>query len=268
MKKLVVWTLLAVMFFATLTAGCGGGSSSDSGTDSEQTESLYEDTGDYDPNGENRGTTGATIDISALSEDYTAQDGETLTGTVADWVKISIADGAAVTLKNAKISREDDYSYPQSAGITCEGNATLILKGTNSVKSFHPDYPGIHVPKGKTLTIKGSGSLNASGKTFGAGIGGGWGMSRKGISCGNIVIDGGTIYATGTRWAAGIGGGADSDCGYITITKNVTRVTATKGEDAPYSIGAGDGGSCGTVTIGGKVGSISDDQYTYPPDMQ
>ena len=32
----------------------------------------------------------------------------------------------------------------------------------------------------------------------------------------------------------------------------MTQVTATKGgEDAPNSIGAGDGGSCGTVTIGG-----------------
>jgi hypothetical protein len=29
----------------------------------------------------------------------------------------------------------------------------------------------------------------------------------------------------------------------------VTQVTATKGEDAPNSIGAGDGGTCGTVTI-------------------
>ena len=45
-----------------------------------------------------------------------------------------------------------------------------------------------------------------------------------------------------------------SSCGTITITNGVTRVTATKGgENAPYSIGAGKDGTCGTVTIGGTV---------------
>ena len=41
-----------------------------------------------------------------------------------------------------------------------------------------------------------------------------------------------------------------SSCGTITITTGVTKVTATKGENAPYSIGAGDTGSCGTIIIG------------------
>jgi len=56
----------------------------------------------------------------------------------------------------------------------------------------------------------------------------------------------------------------------------VTQVTATKGEDAPNSIGAGDGGTCGTVTIGctldgdgnpvgGQTGPISQSPYTYEP---
>ena len=38
-------------------------------------------------------------------------------------------------------------------------------------------------------------------------------------------------------------------CGDITITSKVTKVTATKGEDAQESIGAGFDGTCGTVTI-------------------
>ena len=63
----------------------------------------------------------------------------------------------------------------------------------------------------------------------------------------------------------------------ITITAGVTQVTATKGgESAPNSIGAGVGGSCGTVTIGGVVyyennayvgtGStyLTQDQIVYP----
>ena len=54
-------------------------------------------------------------------------------------------------------------------------------------------------------------------------------------------------------------------CGTITITSGVTSVTATKGYGAPYSIGAGREGTCGTVTIGGKVGAISESPYTYKP---
>ena len=37
------------------------------------------------------------------------------------------------------------------------------------------------------------------------------------------------------------------------------------GSGATNSIGAGYGGSCGTVTIGGMEGAISDSPYTYPP---
>ena len=59
----------------------------------------------------------------------------------------------------------------------------------------------------------------------------------------------------------------NSICGAITITKTVTRVTATKGDGAPNSIGAGQSGTCGTVTIGGVKGVISDSPYTYIPSI-
>lgn len=60
--------------------------------------------------------------------------------------------------------------------LNCLGDATIILADgtTNTVKGFHVDYPGIHVPSGKTLTITGTGMLRASSKGFGAGIGGGY----------------------------------------------------------------------------------------------
>ena len=180
-----------------------------------------------------------------------AQDGETLTGTLAGNYKITIADGATVTLDGVTINGEsvDDDAY-KHAGITCEGDATIILSGTNSVKGFYEDYPGIFVPENKTLTIKGDGSLTASSNGFGAGIGGGYE-----IACGNITIEGGTITATGGVYAAGIGGGEEASCGDITITDGVTSVTATAGEDA-NSIGAGDGGTCGTISITAASGKV------------
>ncbi|MDY6437477.1 MAG: hypothetical protein SPK72_07900, partial [Bacteroidales bacterium] len=42
-------------------------------------------------------------------------------------------------------------------------------------------------------------------------------------------------------------------CASITIANTVTSVTATKGEFATNSIGAGNNGTCGTVTIGGTI---------------
>ena len=186
-----------------------------------------------------------TVDLSTLTANYEAQDYDLLTGTLAGNYKISIADGATVTIDNVTINGTSSTIYLW-AGITCQGDATIVLSGTNTVKGFYENYPGIRVPSGKTLTIQGDGSLNTSSKGWGAGIGGGYE-----IACGNIVIAGGTITATGGGYAAGIGGGYNGSCGDITITDGVTSVTATKGSYAPNSIGAGGGSiaSCGTVTI-------------------
>ena len=229
---------------------------------------------------------GKTVDLSKLTADYEAKDGETLTGTLGGNYKITIADKATVTLDGVTINGTNDSEYSW-AGLTCAGDATIILKEgtTNTVKGFDENYPGILVPSGKTVTIQGDGSLTASSfdggtdDSYGAGIGGGYQ-----IACGNITIAGGTINATGGFYAAGIGGGQSSLCGDITITggtinatggngaagigsgyasvnktascgnitiaNTVTKVTATKGSDAPNSIGKGGAGYNGTNTCG------------------
>ena len=202
----------------------------------------------------------APVNLSRLTDNYTLQDDEILVGTLSASVKVSIADGATVRLRNATINGTNNYGC-QWAGLTCEGNATIILDCTNHVKGFYYTYPGIHVPEGKTLTIMGSGSLTASSNGYGAGIGGGSGSTI--LSCGNIVIKGGTITATGGQYSAAIGGGAFNSCGNITITNDAELVAATRGEGAPYSIGAGYEGTCGTVTINDVDGSISVSPYEY-----
>lgn len=188
------------------------------------------------------------VNLAALTGDYTAQDGETLTGTLGGNYKVSIADGAKVTLRDVTVNGTDNDSY-QWAGITCAGDAEITLSGTNTLRGFYENCPGIYVPTGKTLTIKGTGSLDASSNGYAAGIGGGYG-----INCGNIFIEGGTITATGGEACAAIGGGTGAlDNGSITIANTVTKVTATKGERSYTCIGFGSPGSCGTVTIGGTV---------------
>ena len=203
-------------------------------------------------------TTGDIVDLSTLTGDLEARNGQTLTGALGCYVKVSIADGATVTLRDATINGRNKNAF-RWAGITCPGNATLVLEGENSVRGFQRMFPGIHIAPGKTLTIKGSGTLSASSNGYGAGIGGG-----SAIDCGHIVIEGGTITSEGGNEAAGIGGGAYAACGNITITDDVTSLTATKGDGAKHSVGAGADGSCGTVTIFDKVGAISDDSFIFP----
>jgi hypothetical protein len=105
------------------------------------------------------------------------------------------------------------------------------------------------------LTIKGTGTLIATGcdehdLEHGAGIG-----ASSTAHCGNIVIEGGTIIATGGSGCAGIGSGYSysssydayrSVCGDITITGGT--VTAT-GKGTAAGIGCGPGGACGNITI-------------------
>lgn len=197
------------------------------------------------------------VDLSALTTDYIAQNGDVLMGTLDAThypVKISIAAGATVTFNGVNISgiHEDDDAH-KHAGITCLGNATIILADgtTNIVKGFHENYSGIqpaHNTSGDeyTLTIQGTGTLNASSNGDGAGIGGG--SSTAIPNCGNIVIQGGVIEATGGNNCAGIGGGLETICGNITISGG--KITANGGHSAA-AIGSGKLKSCGAISLSG-----------------
>ena len=65
------------------------------------------------------------MDLSQLNGNYVAQDGDWLTGTLAGDYKISVADGATVTLSGITINGGNDWGTDW-AGITCEGDATLV----------------------------------------------------------------------------------------------------------------------------------------------
>lgn len=198
---------------------------------------------------------GAAVDLATFNDNYTAQSGDVLTGTPKNGVRISIAAGATVTLQNVSINA-DGTVFP---GIRCIGDATLLLVGSNTVNGRHEDYPGIYPgPTGKTLVIRGNGSLSAS-SAAAPGIGSSNSSDYIFKDCGNILIEGGTIVARGGDVAPGIGSGAGSvsyksSCGDITIIMSVEEVTAYKGVNALseyYSIGPGPNGStCGTVTTG------------------
>ena len=204
------------------------------------------------------------VNLQTLSENTSVPNGVTLTGTLSGEYKISIEDGAKVILNGVNINgvNSSDYKW---AGITCEGDCEIVLaeNSVNNVKGFYDEYPGIYVPMGKTLTISGSGALNASSNGWGAGIGSGY----EGTA-GNIVISGGSVSATGFDYAAGIGGGGKGTVGDIMITDGVTKVVAVKGKYAPNSIGEGyDGAKSGTITIAEiVVENVPVSPFEYSPD--
>ena len=150
---------------------------------------------------------------------------------------------------------------------------TLTLEGKNLFKSDWGN-PGIRVEEGTELTIRGEGSLRATGGGNAAGIGGGdcgtggmitiesgditaiGGDNGAGIgggSCrggGTVIITGGTVTATGGNYGAGIGGAGDNSCGTVLITNGTVVASGGKAGGA----GIGDGwNSSSRVIQGGEI---------------
>lgn len=229
------------------------------------------------------------IDLATVNSDFTAYHGAILTGKLKGAYKISIDDGATITLRNAEIMR-----YAQTTdmsnywpGITCKGKAIIKLEGTNTVMGMDRNDPAIYVPENKTLFIQGPGtlyahsqgaaasigagvgkpcgnieiqggrveaySLNPEGSFYGAGIGGSTANGSAFGKCGDIIITGGTVVARGNSEAPGIGTGAN---GYPSAGKKIYIlggiVYAYGGKNAP-AIGAGWGSQIGGVEISEDV---------------
>ena len=108
-----------------------------------------------------------TIDLSTVpanQDEIYLEDGDTVRGDLScndnPLKRVWIEPDATVTLFNVTIHVVENYC--SWAGITCRGNATIIFVGDNQVVGFCEDYPGIYVPPGCTLTLRGEGSLSAS----------------------------------------------------------------------------------------------------------
>ena len=195
-------------------------------------------------------------------------------------------DKVEVTLKDLNI--DASRGSEAAVSVTGKGDTNIELDGDNELKGAHNraglehnqtvDGEG-NVTSGK-LTIQdenNDGSLNATGKGFAAGIGGGsvkagqvtitggtitatgedgagigGGHGNMGSNAGNadIEISGGTIEATGGYASAGIGGGTWGDAN-IKITGDAVIKNATGGVYGS-GIGGGGGGN-GDVTISGNA---------------
>lgn len=214
------------------------------------------------------------VDLSFLTANYEAQDGEILVNALTGDYKVSIADGASITLRNATIACLSDRAC--FAGLTCSGDATINLVGNNYIMAgggaddwdyyvqSYGYYPGIYVKPSKTMTIQGDGVLDAWTYTemfmgnlmYGSSAAIGGGSYGADSNCGTIVIKSGTINAYGGGGAAAIGAGScclyenqgHYACDEIRIEGGTIHAVGGEGAAA---IGAGYGTRCGNIIITG-----------------
>lgn len=194
--------------------------------------------------------TSQIINLSELTEDYIAQDGDVLTGTTG--YSIQIAADATITLSNVTITNW------RKSPIQCLGNATINIEdGTvNTLRDSDEDSysygrPALAFgPSGTTLTINGNtGRLIAIGGRLSSAIG----CRDNRVAYGGLIINGGVISAHGnSSYTSGIGAvGTDdshgSSCGDITINGGTINAAASDG----IGIGAVGPNSCGAITING-----------------
>ena len=199
------------------------------------------------------------VDLSTISSDYEAQDGDVLTGNLASPYNVIIHDKATVTLSGVSIKWNENTEKHCTSSIKCLGDAEIILAEGTTNEIYPLDCPGIWVgPEGTTTTIKGTGSIKVKVLWYAyPGIGGY-------ENCGNIVIENGIIETEGgwdsdykkSLGAPGIGAAPYFTCGDITILGG--KITSNGGRFGA-GIGRGRGGKyhdteCGTIKIlGGEV---------------
>ncbi|GHS99315.1 hypothetical protein AGMMS50276_22710 [Synergistales bacterium] len=178
---------------------------------------------------------------------------------------------ASVLLRDANInvnSMSDTCAFDMYLA-----DVTLYLEGTNTLTSG-AYRAGLEVRDGSKLTITSmagdgsfNGTLNATGGSYAAGIGG-WGsdstiVGRMGLA-GEITIYGGTITAnggvdaSGNGGAAGIGGGntniVSDGGGVITINGGMITAIGSGGTAGSYSgAGAGIGSAAAHARIGDTI---------------
>ena len=199
--------------------------------------------------------------ITATGSDQAAGIGSGKEGSCGN---ISISGSAQVTATGGSEAAGIGSGDTNQAAVTCgdisiSGSAQVTATGGDDAAGIGSGHAFQAANTCGDISISGSAQVTATGGTYAAGIGSGNGNNIGSniyvSSCGAISITGGTIEARGGDDAAGIGSGWYGKFTSICITKDITRVTATRSNDlrnAPIGKGDEDQGS-GGITIDGQT---------------
>ncbi len=221
----------------------------------------------------------------------TVNDGADITISMASGAtaptsdRIVVNGNANITLNGVNITPVDavtndgysgiDLASGVTLNITLQSGSSNVIKGGTSTTGL--PGPGIHVPEGSTLTIKGEGSLTVEGASgdyaAAVGIGGMGSSSGAGEACGNVIILGGTITVHGGTSKTGnapvdIGGGA-SDNGNGGNCSTVIILTSVN-SNGNLEIGGGSGAAVGggKGSDGSGIKPTNDGNYTVYGDLE
>lgn len=168
--------------------------------------------------------------------------------------KCTPVDTTSTTLAEGWYVASGTVSIPST--VTVSGDVKLVLEdGCSLTVAGSSNKAGINVPTGSSLTIyaqaNGTGSLTATGGSYGAGIGG-----NSGESCGAVTIYGGNVTArSNAMYGSGIGGGQNGNGGTVTIYGGT--IVAQAMYTSAYGAGIGGGGSSSsTSTVNGGTVAI------------
>lgn len=147
-----------------------------------------------------------------------------------------------VTVTLAGVNIDTTAGAPVEIDDTSDTDVTIILENDNTLISNCANKAGIQKSRGQTggsntsmLTIKGDGSLTATGGSDAAGIGGGASNSSADVT--NINILSGTINATGNGTGAGIGAAQGGSVWDINISGGRITANGNPGIGAEYRFG-------------------------------
>lgn len=176
-----------------------------------------------------------------LNGGYWTTDADgTLTEASADNYNVYYDGSGTLTLKGATINGTNTTGHV-GAGIYAEGDLTIVLEGSSTVKGVVDPYgESQSIRVSGNLTIRGGGSLNAQGDDTSDG-------SSSGIFViGSFTQQGGSVTAIGGNVSAN----QTSEGLYVygsTVTVQSGTLTATGGDTSGSSYGIS---ASGTVTVG------------------
>ena len=181
---------------------------------------------------------GVNIDVSSSRGTAAFKIADDSTGNVT----ITLADSSENKLKSGMncAGLQKNGAYSETLGkLTIQGGENGTGKLAATGKSFGAGIGGGDDGSGSNIEITG-GTVTATGGLEGAGIGGGSGGSGS-----DITISGGTVTATGDRCGAGIGGGYYGFGSDIEISGGNVIATGASGA----GIGGGYSGSGSNIKI-------------------